>query len=496
MSAQVIIIIAYFVITVIIGVLSNKKTKSSESFHGAELGVFAIVASSTGEWLGGTSTTGVSEYGFNSGISGAWYTVANGIGVCFLAIFFAKLYRSLNQISINGIVENFFGVRARVVSSVALTIVMLAVGLSQMIAAGKLGQSMLDIDFNVAVIGFAVIFIVYTLAGGMNAVASTNKLHLIAMYGGVIVGLIFAIKAVGGWGDFTSGLKEVEADLAAKGTETSFWSPMTIGFPKVSSWLIASLLGACTAQAGLQPVLAAKDVPTARKASFLTALCAAPFGLFTAMMGMSARVLNHTDAEFADSLLNKTTGVTDAKLALPNLMGTMPAAVGGIVLASILAAILSTVSPIILAAGTMMSKDIYERVLKPDATDKQKMFTARLLTALSGVVCSIGAIALVNLTAVLDIVYAAYSLRGAIFIVLLLGIYWKKSSENGAIVSIALTTIVAVVWKVVQLNTGAYPINNNITETYAAVVTAFVMTLIFSLIFPDKKDKTKLPNAQ
>ena len=83
---QVIIIVLYFALTVGIGIWSSKKSKSSDSFHGAEMGVAAIVCASAGEWLGGTATTGVSEYGFTYGLSGAWYTIANGSGVMFLAL--------------------------------------------------------------------------------------------------------------------------------------------------------------------------------------------------------------------------------------------------------------------------------------------------------------------------------------------------------------------------------------------------------------------------
>ncbi len=81
MSAQLIIIVLYFALTVGIGIWSSKKSKSADSFTGKELGLMAIVCASTGEWLGGTATTGVSEYGFLYGLSGAWYTIANGIGV-------------------------------------------------------------------------------------------------------------------------------------------------------------------------------------------------------------------------------------------------------------------------------------------------------------------------------------------------------------------------------------------------------------------------------
>lgn len=475
---QTIIIILYFAATVAIGLWSSKKSKSSDSFHGAAMGMFAIVAASAGEWLGGTATTGVSEYGFNYGLSGAWYTIANGIGVMFLALGFAKLYRSLSSVTVPGIIERFFGVKARTVSSILLTIVMLAVGLSQMIAAGKLGQSLLGFDFTVTVIVFAIIFIVYTLAGGMNAVASTNKMHLFVMYGGAIVALIFAVSKVGGWGGFMDGIDAVEAADSSK----NYFNMFSIGGTKVSSWIIAGLLGACTAQAGIQPVLAAKDVPTAKKACIITAFVAAPFGIFTALLGMVAKVMSH------NGTLIDTAGnlVTDGKMALPTLMMHLPPVIGGLVLASILAAILSTVSPIILSAGTMVTKDLYQRVLRPNASDAEVLKMSRITTALSGVICAVGAIFLVNASAVLDLVYAAYSLRGAIFIVVLFGIYWRHASQKASCISMVCTGVVAVLWVAVKLVTGAYPISIGtfaITETYAAVVVAAVCMLVFSKIF-------------
>ncbi|MCL1828287.1 MAG: sodium:solute symporter family protein [Oscillospiraceae bacterium] len=479
MSVQLLIIVIYFALTVGIGVWSSKRAKDSAAFHGAEMGVFAIVCASAGEWLGGTATTGVSEYGFLYGLSGAWYTIANGIGVMFLALCFAKLYRSLNTVTVPGIIEKFFGKSARSVSCVLLVIVMLAVGLSQMIAAGKLGQSLLGFDFNVTVIVFAIIFIIYTLAGGMNAVASTNVMHLFVMYFGVILAIVFALSGVGGRENFIAGIREAEAAEAG----ANYFNMFTIGMPKVSSWIIASLLGACTAQAGIQPVLAAKDIPSAKKACVITAFVVAPFGLCTALLGMIAKVMSR------NGTLLDTAGrvVVDAKLALPALMMNLPEIIGGLVLASILAAILSTVSPIILASGTMLTKDLYQRVFCPNAADDRVMRVSRMTTALSGVVCCAGAVALVDSGKVLDIVYSAYSLRGALFVVVLLGIYWKRASEKGACLSMCFTAVIGVLWVVVKMTTGSYPINDTITETYAAVASAFVMTVLFSLVFPKKE---------
>ena len=491
MSIQLIIIIIYFVLTVVIGVLSGRKTKSAAAFTGVALSTFAIVCASTGEWLGGTATTGVSEYGFRYGLSGWWYTIANGIGVLFLGLLFAKLFRSLETGTVPGIIEKFFGVKARTVSCVILTIVMLAVGLSQMIAAGKLGESLLGIPFWISAIAFAVIFIVYTLAGGMNAVASTNVMHLIVMYVGVIIAMVIAVSRAGGVDAFKNGISALRADNGG-----SFWNMFTIGGSKVSSWIIASLLGACTAQAGLQPVLSSKNARQARKACIITAFVAAPFGFFTATLGMAARVMYENG-----DLLQGMDVAAAGKSALPELMmrGMNPIA-GGLVLAAILAAVLSTVSPIILASGTMVTRDVYQRVLHPEATDEQVLKMGRITTAISGVICCVGAIFLWKASTVLELVYAAYSLRGALFIVVLFGIYWRKSSGKGAIWAMILTAIVAVGWVAIKLATGSYPIvigSFAISETYAAVVVAAVCTVIFSLIFKPtpielaERDKTK-----
>ncbi len=479
MSTQVIVIIIYFAVTVLIGVLAGRKSKGSDSFVGAQMGLLAIVCASTGEWLGGTATTGVSEYGFNFGISGAWYTIANAVGTMFLGLCFAKLYRSVDSVTVPGIIQQFFGKKARTVSSALLIFVMLAVGLSQMVAAGKLGVAIMGLDFNITCIIFAIIFIVYTLAGGMNAVAATNTLHLFVMYGGAILGVFMVVAKIGGWDAFLNGLHAVEADAVAAGaSNTNYFGMFTIGGSKVSSWIIASLLGACTAQAGIQPVLAAKDVPTAKKACIITAFVVAPFGFFTALMGMGAKVLS-----FNGQLLDLAgNNVVDGKQALFTLMMNLPGWAGGLILASLLAAILSTVSPIILSAGTMFTKDIYQGVLKKNASDKEVLFMGRLTTAISGVICCAAAMALVNASAVLDLVYAAYSLRGALFVVVLFGIYTKFASSRAAIWSMWCTGIVAIGWVAVKLIRGSYLIPG-VSETYAAVVVAVVATIVFSLIF-------------
>lgn len=465
MTIQLIVIIAYLAITIFVGLLAKRSSNSSAAFHGVGLGVLMCVAAGTGEWLGGTSTTGVSEYGYVFGLSGAWYSIANGIGIIVLALFFAKLYRSLETVTVPGIIERYLGVDARIVSSILLTLVMIVVGTAQIIAAGTLGVSVLGIDFTLSVLIMGTGFIIYTLAGGMIAVGYTNILHLAMMYGGAILAAFFALGDIGGIGGLRVSLP------------TPYFNFLTIGAPKVSSWIIASILGACTAQAGIQPILAARDVQVAKKSALITALVVAPFGILTALLGMAARV------KFPD--------LANPKLALPMLMMHLSPVLGGIVLSSILAAILSTVSPIILACGTMLTKDIYQRKLKTQADDREVLLVSRIITGLAGVICMAIAIAMYGSTRILDLVYFAYTIRGSLFVVLLFGIYWRRSSGRGAIWAMVATTLVGLFWVIYKSVYGVYPIHPILTETYASVIFALFSMIAFSFLFSNSDNLLK-----
>ena len=113
--------------------------------------------------------------------------------------------------------------------------------------------------------------------------------------------------------------------------------------------------------------------------------------------------------------------------------------------------------------------------------------TASITTAIAGVLCSLIAILLYGSTRVLDIVYFAYSLRGAIFVVLLLGIYWKKTSSKGAIYGMVCTGIVGVFWVSYRAIVGTFPIHPALSETYVSVFVAGAATYLFSKIYPNNK---------
>ena len=455
---QIVIVSLYVAVTIGIGIWTRRKARSSTAYHGAELSMLLCVVAGAGEWLGGTATTGVAEYGYEFGLSGAWYTIANGVGICFLAIFFARLFRSLDMPTISGIIGKFLGNDAKMVSAALLILVMISVGSSQMVAIGTLGEELFHINATAAILILGLGVLLYTVVGGMIAVGYTNILHMLVMYAGSIMAVIWCLADIGG----IEGLKKVLPE--------AYFAMDHIGISKISSWLIASVLGACVAQAGIQPILASKDEKTAVKSSYLIAVIVAPFGILSALLGMISRV--------------RFPLLKNAKLALPTLLMSMDPIMGGFVMASIMAAVLSTASPIFLSCGTLFTRDIYMermRIQGKSADDRNILIVSRMTTFMAGCLCILLALIFYDSQRLLDIVYFAYSIRGSLFIILLLGIYWNRTSEKAAINAMIATGITGLFWVIYKNMTGCYPISSQFSETYAAVIMALGVTVIESM---------------
>jgi SSS family solute:Na+ symporter len=360
--------------------------------------------------------------------------------------------------TVSGIVGKYIGTAAKKFSAAMLIFIMLAVGTSQMVAVGTLGEALFGLEPTVSILVLGCGILLYTVLGGMMAVGYTNIMHMLVMYIGAILAVIVSATHVGG-------LQGLQQALPA-----DYFSPLSIGTPKVISWVIASLLGACTAQAGLQPVLTAKDEKTARTSSFWIAAIVAPFGILMAVLGMIARV------RFPD--------LANAKMALPTLMLSLPSWSGGFVIASIFAAILSTASPIFLAAGTLFTRDIYQEFAskKGECSDKHMLMVSRTATFVGGSICIVVAVFLGKTSTILDLVYFAYSLRGSMFIILLLGILWKRLVPKAAIAAMIATMAAGLIWIGYKGIYGVYPIHPAFSETYISIIVAFAVSVFGSLI--------------
>ncbi len=198
------------------------------------------------------------------------------------------------------------------------------------------------------------------------------------------------------------------------------------------SLVVGGVLGGMAAQASIQPIFAARDVKTAQKAAILSAFLIAPFGFLTALLGLLAR----------SGMFIQPSAITNPKMALTALLLSpqfISPVWGGLALAGILAAIFSTAGPVNFAIVTIATKDIFQGMIRREASDARVLLAAKRLVILINLV--IVPLAVAIRSGILEAAYVSYAIRSVGAIVLVLGIYYRKMLTNTAVILAFISSI-------------------------------------------------------
>ncbi|MEO0246983.1 MAG: sodium:solute symporter family protein [candidate division WOR-3 bacterium] len=438
-SIQFLILFAYFIIVLTVGLLAQKLAKSGTDYliAGRNLGLWLCTVVVVGEWLGGMSTIGVSERAFATGISSAWYNISTSIGMFLFGLLLAKYYRKHHVYTVSEMIEKLYDKDTRIISAFAFLVAYIVLGYVQVQTVGSVMASTLNIPFERGVIIGGLLVAIYVTAGGFWSITLTNVIHTFLLYFSIVSTFIIGLIKIGGYSGLFNTLQEVGKDI------TIYKSPFGVGVNTVLSWIVGGIFGAFAAQASIQPVFAAKDEKTAKNASLLSALLILPTGIMTATLGMI-------------SATGKFGSIENAKQALPSLLMSksfVPAWFGGLALAGILAAILSTVAPVMFAISTILVKDVYHYLINKNADEKKLLEVSRRFTFVVGLLLIPLAIYLRGF--VLDTAYISYAIRAAAAVIVLLGVYWRVKdrvvpTKFAASLAMLLATIVAVTFPIIQ----------------------------------------------
>jgi SSS family solute:Na+ symporter len=219
------------------------------------------------------------------------------------------------------------------------------------------------------------------------------------------------------------------------------------------------------AQASIQPIFAAKNPQTAKWAAILAALFIAPYGLMTAFLGLMARTGMFYDVK----------SIVDAKTILPRLLTTpefIPPLLGGLALAGMLAAILSTMGPVNFAIVTIAAKDVYHAFINKDANDERIVAVARRLVIIVSLVTI--PLAIFIRGAILDSGYVSYAIRAIGAIVILFGIY-KSRWVSALAANLAFIIGTAATLLCVLANRLHW---FSVDKTYGAVATTLLVIIL------------------
>ena len=145
-----------------------------------------VMAVVLGDWLGGGSTVGVCQRGYNEGIVGWVYPISIGIGLLIFSFTMAGAYRKLRAITIAEVAGKVFGTRTRITSAIVIGVAYFAVAITQLVAGGALLSPLLGIDKWLADLIAALIFIAVITAGGLASVAAVNIVQCAVIYIGTV----------------------------------------------------------------------------------------------------------------------------------------------------------------------------------------------------------------------------------------------------------------------------------------------------------------------
>jgi len=430
MPLHLIIILVYFLVVNLAVFLTAKAAHRSSSeflIAGRSLGVWACAMVIAAEWLGGLSTIGVSERAFTTGtLEPVLYNLATSLGMLIVGFTVASHYRRRGVHTVGEMLGFLFGEKIRRVSSLAFLLAYIILAFVQIQTCAGVVAPLFGINWFWSVLVSAVIITFYTYTGGMHAIAFAGIVHMFARYLGVGIALWIGLQRAGGF-------EPLRQALMAGGAPENLFNPFSHSVSSSLSLLVGGVLGGMAAQASIQPVFAAKDVRTAQRAAILSAFLIAPFGFMTALLGLLAR----------SGLFLNPADIANPKMALTGLLltpGFISPLWGGLALAGILAAIFSTAGPVNFAIVTIATKDVFQGMLRRDATDARILQVAKRLVILINLV--IVPLALGIRSGILEAAYVSYAIRSVGAIVLVLGIYYRRAVSQTAVILAFASSII------------------------------------------------------
>ncbi len=469
-STVILFLILYFLVVSGIGVWAMR-VGAGRNLEGYLLGgrkvgplVTALTLQSTS--MSGYMFLGAGALGFSEGYWALWYAAGDiGGGVLNLSIIgrrmrkFSELMGALT--SIEYLEKRYPSPAIRLIGATLTVFLLGAYVLAQFIAGGKGMALVTGMPYAAALLIAVSIIMLYTLLGGYLAVAYTDFFQRVIMLIGMVWIATAALAEVGGLTAANHAIGELDPTLlSAWGKDLAFEGQWGIAIGAVMVFSIGSM--------GWPHLvtrhMAMTHPTTARRAGGYATLFNLLFVSAPYLVGIMALVI--------------LPSLGDPELAVFNVAEKLlPPAITGIVMAAIMAAIMSTADSLLLQTGSVASRDIYERFINRRASERQMVWISRGLVLAIGIVGY--TIALLQPPTVFGIVVFATSVLGSAFLPsYVCAVWWRSANTPGAIASMVSGAIVAFMWELLGLarTTGLHPMLAGIVSSTTAMIVVSLAT--------------------
>lgn len=467
-----VIIAVYFVVVfaVAFGVTGRRATRESAEgyFLGSrDSGWFVIGASLFASNIGSEHLVGLAGTGAASGVAVGQFEILASLILLLLGWFFVPFYLRSGVFTMPEFLERRYSPAARwylaVISIVGYVLTKISVTI---FAGGIVFEALMGIDFWTGAFIVVVATGIYTVFGGLRAVLYTDMLQMFIMIGGSVMVTLLGLHAVGGWDALYH---------QAGGEFFDMWKPLSDpNFPWTGILLGAPILGVwywCTDQFIVQRVLSARNLDNARRGSL--------FGGYLKVLPLFIFVIPGVIAHVLAGRGQLALGSPDQ--ALPALIGTLlPSGLRGLVVAGLLAALMSSLSSVFNSCSTLITWDVY-RKLHPAARERTLVLVGQVATA---VMVGLGLLWIPMMKLISGQLYQylqsvqAY-ISPPIAAVFLVGIFWRRVNSQGAITALVAGFVLGMARLVMELNRGA--LGDGMLGWYAAINFLHFAILLFVL---------------
>ena len=440
-----ILIAIYFIAVFGVAFGVGRKEKSTDSsagyfLAGRNTGWFVIGASLFASNIGAEHIIGLAGTGASSGVAVGQFEILASLILLILGWVFVPFYLKSGVFTMPEFLERRYNAGARWYLAIISIVGYILTKISITIAAGGIVfNTLMGINFWTGALIVIIATGVYTVFGGLRAVLYTDLLQMFILIGGAITVTVIGLSEVGGWGTLKASVESSFFSVWKPMSDPDFpWTGIIFGAPILGVWYW------CTDQFIVQRVLSASDIDNARRGTIFGGLLKQlPLFIFV-VPGIIALVLSQSG--------QITLSEPDA--ALPTLIGTLlPAGLRGLVVAGLLAALMSSLSSVFNSCSTLIAWDIYKK-LKPDTSDKQLVLVGQVST-IGMVILGLLWIPFMDLISGQLFVYLqnvqAY-IAPPIAAVFLIGVFWKRVNSNGAIASLITGFVLGIGRLIADLN--------------------------------------------
>ncbi len=393
--------------------------ESSGAFFvaGRRLGPLLIFATVLAANIGAGSTVGAAGLGYRDGLAAWWWVGSAGIGTLILAFWVGpriwRLAKEHDLHTVGDFLELRYGRSVRATIAILLWFGTLAILAGQLIAFATILDAVAGVPKVAGCLIGGAVMTAYFAAGGLLSSAWVNLVQLVVLVIGLPAALAWALADAGGWSAVTAAAAPTGGD-----GYLDFWQGGASGWH-----YMALLVPAFIISPGLvQKAYGARDEKAIRLGLGLSGVALMIFAAIPPMLGMIARTYD--------------AGLAKHELALPWLLAeVLPPAIGSLGLAAVLSAELSSADAILFMLSTSLSKDLYKRFYRPEASDAEVLKVSRRAAVAGG---SLGVLLAIVLPSVISSLSIFYSLLVvSLFVPVIAGLFLRRAGTPEALAAIA-----------------------------------------------------------